>query len=106
MKRAIAILLLAVITIAAAGCSREPVTIYETEQLKIDRCGAVTTITDKSEGREYTLQAVKVKQPKGTPATVKPIADTDTITIEAGSGLLIVTDKTTGKTVYISRRHR
>ena len=105
MKRIIAILLLACIIVMAAGCGREARTLYESTGLKIDRCGNETTIQDKHTGSLYTLQATLTRRPKGTPAQIKDIADTPTISIQAGGGLLIVTDKESGSTVYVHRNH-
>lgn len=105
MKRITAILLLACIIITAAACGREARTLYESPGLKIDRCGNETTIQDKHTGSLYTLQAALTRRPKGTPAQIKDIADTPTISIQAGGGLVIVTDKTNGQAVYIHRNH-
>ena len=106
MKRAIAILLLAIILATAAGCSGTTVTLYESAGLKIDRGGAETTIEDKNAGSLYTLHTVRIRRQDGTTAQIKTLADTDTIKISAGGGLLIVTDKINGQTVYLHRHHR
>ena len=106
MRKAIAILLLAIILATAAGCSRATVTLYESAGLKIDRCGAETTIEDKTAGGLYTLHTVMIRRQDGTTAQIKTLADTDTIKISAGGGLLIVTDKINGQTVYLHRHHR
>lgn len=106
MRRIAAGLLLAGILLAATACGRIPATLYESEQLKIDRDGSVITVQEKEAGTVHTLRAKRERRRTGTATVIKTLTDTPTVTIQAGGGLLIVEYKATGETVYISRKHR
>lgn len=106
--KAVTVLLVLVMAVfALTGCTQAQqgtVTLYDTDTVKIEREGAQTRIYDLEGGADYSFTAHKVRTPKGqvkyvSGATVA--ADTDTIEIKTVYGIIIVTDKTTGETLYI-----
>ena len=106
-KAAAVLLALAMALFALTGCTdRTPaaITLYDTESLYIERQGAETRVYDRVGGADYTFTSHRVRAAKGTTARIREAqtsTDTDTIQIKTVYGLIIVTDKTTGTTLYI-----
>lgn len=78
--------------------------LYDTDGLKIEREGAETRIYDLEGDAEYTFTTRRVKRATGAAAYIsegKTATDTETLTIKTVYGLIIVTEKATGKTLYI-----
>lgn len=109
MRNKAAALLLALVMalFALTGCTNdkgEVLTLYDANGLKIEREGVETRIYDLEGEAEYTFTSHRVRAAKGTAAQIseaKTTADTDTITIQTVHGLIIVTLKDTGTTLYI-----
>ena len=109
MKRTKAAVLLAVIAaiFALTGCEKaqqDSYTLYDTNGLKIEKQGAETTVYDLEGGAEYAFTTHKTHQKKGAAAEIceaRTTADTGTIKLETVHNLIIVTQKSTGKTLYI-----
>ena len=104
MKRLISFIVATVIIVALAGCTKESIVLYDSDLLRVERAGAVTTISDLEGGNTYTLKTVRVKRSETATqgkATAKTIADTDTMHIQVVHDVLIVTYKGSGDTVYI-----
>lgn len=103
-KAAAVIAALALIALILTGCTAQKgaVILYESNTLKIEREAAETRVFDLTDGATYTFTARRVKK-----ADVKPVqaatvtADTETINIQTVYGLIIVTEKATGKTLYV-----
>ncbi len=80
------------------------VTIYETDTLKIESEGAKTRIYDLKGNAVYTFTAHKQRVPAASAAQIveaKTTTDTETVKIQTAYNLIIVTEKATGKTLYI-----
>ena len=104
MKRLISFIVAAVLIVALAGCTKESIVLYDSDLLRVERAGAVTTISDLEGGNTYTLKTVRVKRSETATqgkATAKTIADTDTMHIQVVHDVLIVAFKDSGDTVYI-----
>ena len=107
MKSKITALLLALVmaVFALTGCTNskgEVLTLYDANGLKIEREGAQTRIYDLEGDAEYTFTAHRVRKSTAEPVKeAQTTADTDTITIQTVHGLIIVTSKATGETIYI-----
>lgn len=107
MKSKVTALLLALVmaVFALTGCTKtggEVLTLYDANGLKIEREGVQTRIYDLEGDAEYTFTAHRVKKSAAEPVKeAQTTADTDTITIQTVHGLIIVTSKATGTTVYI-----
>ena len=104
MKRLISFIVAAVLIVTLTGCTRESIVLYDSDLLRVERAGAVTTISDLEGGNTYTLKTVRVKRSETATqgkATAKTIADTDTMQIQVVHDVLIVTFKGSGDTVYI-----
>lgn len=104
MKRLIGFIVAAVLIVALAGCAKESIVLYDSDLLRVERAGALTTISDLEGGNTYTLKTVRVKRSETATqgkATAKTIADTDTMHIQVVHDVLIVTFKGSGDTVYI-----
>ena len=104
MKRLISFIVAAVLIVALAGCTKESIVLYDSDLLRAERAGAVTTISDLEGGNTYTLKTVRVKRSETATqgkATAKTIADTDTMHIQVVHDVLIVAFKDSGDTVYI-----
>ena len=107
-KRAAALLLALVMALfALTGCTKTApaaITLYDTETLYIEREGAETRVYDRVGNVDYTFTSHRVKT-DGSPAAqireASTTASTDTIEIKTVYNLIIVTDKTTGTTLYI-----
>ena len=52
----------AVLIVALTGCTKESVVLYDSDLLRVERAGAVTTISDLEGGNVYTLKTVRVKK--------------------------------------------
>lgn len=100
-------LALAAALFSLTGCAKtggKVVTLYNTDALRIEREGAETRIFDLDGGAEYTFTTRRVRTEKGKAAqigTAKTAADTETITIQTAQGVIVVTVKDTGETLYI-----
>lgn len=106
LTKAAAVLLALVLAVFAfTGCTKtggEVLTLYDANGLKIEREGVQTRIYDLEGEAEYTFTAHRVKKSAAEPVKeAQTTADTDTITIQTVHGLIIVTSKATGTTVYI-----
>ena len=104
MKRLISFIVAAVLIVALTGCTKESIVLYDSDLLRVERAGAVTTISGLEGGNTYTLKTVRVKRSETATqdkATAKTIADTDTMHIQVVHDVLIVTFKDSGDTVYI-----
>lgn len=89
-----------------AGAQKGAITLYDSETLYIEREGAETRIFDQAGGTAYTITSHLVRVPADPAAQVGEATtrvETDTIRLQTVHGLIIVTDKTTGKTLYIKR---
>ena len=106
-KAAAVLLALVMAVFALIGCTKNEadiLTLYDANGLKIERQGAETRIYDLEGGADYTFTSYRVRAGKGTAAQIseaKTTADTDTLTIQTVHGLIIVTSKATGTTLYI-----
>lgn len=107
MKSKITALLLALVmaVFALTGCTKSEgdiLTLYDANGLKIERQGAQTRIYDLESDAEYTFTTHRVKKSTAEPVkAAQTTTDTATITIQTVHGLIIVTSKTTGTTLYI-----
>ena len=99
------ILALVMALFALTGCTKAQqgtYTLYEANGLKIEREGAETRIYDLEGEAEYTFTSHRVKKSAAEPVKeAQTTTDTDTITIQTVHGLIIVTSKATGETIYI-----
>ena len=99
------ILALVMALFALTGCTKtggEVLTLYDANGLKIEREGAQTRIYDLEGEAEYTFTSHRVKKSAAEPVKEAQTAtDTDTIKIQTVHGLIIVTSKATGETIYI-----
>ena len=107
MKSKVTALLLALVmaVLALTGCTKAQqgiYTLYDANGLKIEREGAQTRIYDLEGDAAYTFTAHRVKKSAAEPVKeAQTTTDTDTITIQTVHGLIIVTSKATGETIYI-----
>ena len=107
LKATALLLALVMAVFALTGCTKdggEVVTLYDTNALKIEQEGAETRIYDLEGDAEYTFTSRKVRAARGTIAHIseaKTAADTDTVTVQTVYGVIIVTVKETGETLYI-----
>ncbi|MBQ3463933.1 MAG: hypothetical protein IJH36_12690 [Clostridia bacterium] len=107
MKSKVTALLLALVmaVFALTGCTKAQqgiYTLYDANGLKIEREGAQTCIYDLEGDAAYTFTAHRVKKSAAEPVKeAQTTADTDTITIQTVHGVIIVTSKATGETIYI-----
>ena len=99
------ILALVMALFALTGCTKTQqgtYTLYEANGLKIEREGIETRIYDLEGEAEYTFTSHRVKKSAAEPVKeAQTTADTDTIIIQTVHGLIIVTSKATGETIYI-----
>ena len=106
-KAAAVLLALVMAVFALTGCTKTApatITLYDTESLYIERQGAETRVYDRVGGADYTFTSHRVKAGQGTAAQIREAsttASTDTVEIKTVYNLIIVTDKTTGTTLYI-----
>lgn len=104
-----AALMIALVTavFALTGCTKgggNVITLCDTNALKVEREGAETRIYDREGEAEYTFTSHRVRAAKGTASQIseaKTAADTDTVEIKTIYGVIIVTVKDTGETLYI-----
>ena len=84
------------------GCTQETKVYCDTDTLKIERTGAITTIYDLAGDDTYTFRTVRVrKDSQAVTGGVKTAHDTDTIKIDVVKSVIIVEDKTAGVTYTI-----
>lgn len=84
------------------GCTQETKVYCDTDTLKIERTGAITTIYDLAGDDTYTFRTVRVrKDSQAVTDGVKTAHDTDTIKIDVVKSVIIVEDKTAGVTYTI-----
>lgn len=99
------ILALVMALFALTGCTNDAgkvFTLYDGNGLKIEREGVETRIYDLEGDAEYTFTSHRVKKSAAEPVKeAQTTTDTDTIKIQTVHGLIIVTSKATGTTIYI-----
>ena len=79
------------------GCTPQTKVYCDTDTLKIERTGNITTVYDLAGDDTYTFRTVRVRKDSQNAADgVKTARDTDTIKIEIAKNVIIVEDKTTG----------
>lgn len=104
-KAAAVLLALAMALFALTGCTNDAgkvFTLYDGNGLKIEREGIETRIYDLEGEAEYTFTSHRVKKSAAEPVKeAQTTTDTDTIKIQTVHGLIIVTSKATGTTIYI-----
>ena len=84
------------------GCTPQTKVYCDTDTLKIERTGAITTIYDLAGDDTYTFRTVRVRKDRQNAADgVKTAHDTDTIKIDVVKSVIIVEDKTAGVTYTI-----
>ena len=104
-QRTLALIVALAVVLMLAGCTqhREPVTIWSSDTLVIDRQGKTLYVRDLTGGTTYTLGTKRVRKTGQEAQEAKSLVNTDTIRIETARRVVIVTDKTAGQTVYIQR---
>ena len=104
-KAAAVLLALVMVLFALTGCTNDAgkvFTLYDGNGLKIEREGVETRIYDLEGEAEYTFTSHRVKKSAAEPVKeAQTTTDTDTIKIQTVHGLIIVTSKATGTTLYI-----
>lgn len=104
-KAAAVLLALVMAVFALTGCTNDAgkvFTLYDGNGLKIEREGVETRIYDLEGEAEYTFTSHRVKKSAAEPVKeAQTTTDTDTIKIQTVHGLIIVTSKATGTTIYI-----
>ena len=104
-KAAAVLLALVMAVFALTGCTNSKgdiLTLYDANGLKIEREGVQTRIYDLEGDAEYIFTTHRVRKSTAEPVKeAQTTADTDTITIQTVHGLIIVTSKATGETIYI-----
>ena len=84
------------------GCTQETKVYCDTDTLKIERTGNITTVYDLAGDDTYTFRTVRVrKDSQAVTDGVKTAHDTDTIKIDVVKSVIIVEDKTAGVTYTI-----
>ena len=86
------------------GCAQETKVYCDTDTLRIERTGTVTTIYDLAGADSYTFRTVRVRKDSHAAeaaAEYKTVHDTETIKIDVVKGVIIVEDKTAGITYTI-----
>ena len=108
IKAAAVLLVLIVALFALIGCEKDAdaiLTIHDTKALKIEKQGAETRIYDREGGADYTITSHRQRIRKDDAAAhaqeAQTAADTDTVKIQTVYGVIIVTEKGTGETLYI-----
>ena len=109
IKKILIPVLIMALFLSLAGCSRpqEPATIWDTATLQIKQQGRELYLYDLAGGSSYTIKRQRVKktaESREPVQTAKTLIDTDTLQVEAVKGLVIVTDRTAGKVLYIQRK--
>jgi len=106
-KAAAVLLALVMAVFALTGCTKTApaaITLYDTETLYIERQGAETRVYDRVGGGQYTFTSHRVKADQSAAAQIseaKTTAETDKIKLQTVFNFIIITDKTTGSTLYI-----
>ena len=84
------------------GCTPQTKVYCDTDTLKIERTGNITTVYDLAGDDTYTFRTVRVRKDSQNAADgVKTAHDTDTIKIDVVKSVIIVEDKTAGVTYTI-----
>ena len=84
------------------GCTPQTKVYCDTDTLKIERTGNITTVYDLAGDDTYTFRTVRVrKDSQAVTDGVKTAHDTDTIKIDVVKSVIIVEDKTAGVTYTI-----
>ena len=84
------------------GCTPQTKVYYDTDTLKIERTGNITTFYDLAGDDTYTFRTVRVrKDSQAVTDGVKTAHDTDTIKIDVVKSVIVVEDKTAGVTYTI-----
>lgn len=86
-------------TLIFTGCTQKTKVYCDTDTLRIERTGTVTTIYDLAGADSYTFRTVRVRngsQAAEAAAEYKTVNDTETIKIDVVKGVIIVEDKTAG----------
>ena len=84
------------------GCKETaPATLYDAGNVYIECAGRKTTVYDRAGNAEYIFTLRPVRKKAARISGTRTTADTDTIKLQTVYGLIIVTDKSTGKTIYI-----
>lgn len=81
------------------GCTPQTKVYCDTDTLRIERTGTVTTVYDLAGDDSYTFRTVRVRndsQAAEAAAKYKTVHDTETIKIDVVKGVIIVEDKTAG----------
>lgn len=104
-QRTLALILTLAVVLMMAGCTqrREPVTIWSSDTLVIDREGKTLHVRDLTGGTTYTLGTKRVRKTGQEAQEAKSLVNTATIRIETARRVVIVTDKTAGKIIYLQR---
>ena len=90
------------VTFLFTGCTQETKVYCDTDTLKIERTGNITTVYDLAGDDTYTFRTVRVrKDSQAVTDGVKTAHDTDTIKIDVVKSVIIVEDKTAGVTYTI-----
>ena len=101
-----AILAVILLAFSFTGCTKETKVFCDTETLRIERTGTVTTVYDLAGDESYTFRTVRVRkdsQAAEAAAEYKTVYDTETIKIDTAKGAIIVTDKTAGITYTVQK---
>ena len=81
------------------GCTQQTKVYCDTDTLRIERTGTVTTIYDLAGSDSYNFRTARVRkgsQAAEAAAEYKTVRDTETIKIDVVKGVIIVEDKTAG----------
>lgn len=99
--------IMAIFTLTGCREERQAVTVlYDTETLHIEQRGAETGIYDRINDTEYLFICRRVRVRPGQTDQIKEAktaVNTSTLKVQTVYGILVITDKTAGKTVYIKR---
>lgn len=101
-----AILAVILLAFSFTGCTKETKVLCDTETLRIERTGTVTTVYDLAGADSYAFRTVRVRkdsQAAEAAAEYKTVYDTETIKIDTVKGAIIVTDKTAGITYTVQK---
>ena len=99
MKRIAILILTAALIASLVGCgNREAVTLLETDAVIVTQQGRTTTVTDRTNGEQYTFTQHRIKRPQNAAEAeqrmiARTAVDTDTITVQTVHNMLIVTVK-------------
>lgn len=99
MKRIAILILSAVLLAALVGCgNREEVSLLTTDAVIVTHAGSVTTVTDRTNGEQYTFTQRRVKRPQNAAEAqqrmiARTAVDTDSLTVELVHDIIILTVK-------------